>query len=548
KGSVMKEALANGEKPMDAWGRFEKALEIGRTLREFAAEGVQAYYNGCDISNRDALAEVLNSIRTEHGSIHGIIHGAGFERATRFDKKQEELVRRTIGAKVDGAANLLALTEQDPVQFMVAFGSVSGRFGGVGQTDYSVANDMVAKLMDWSRTYRPNLPTAVFHWHAWDDVGMAVRPESQHIRKLHNIKFMPSLEGAKHLLDEIAAGLPQSEVIITEVDSFRSKIEEDAQQPALQAGVETTAISTTSELALPPMVDRIVSHTPGQEIVVETELDPTADVFLTQHQFKQRPMFPFVVAMESMVEAAQLLAGTDLKVINLRDLKILNSIRFPTDNTVLMRVFATQQTDGIHVQLGIDYYNRRGVLLQQNRPCFSCVVDVAPESEILTRPEPPSTTELFPCTFPTLEEAVIYHGPIFRSIKEMGSVEDLGIAYFEAPSLDDVAGRRAREGWIMPSSLLDGCFFGCGAYLWVVRSGVIAIPNGVQKISLCGLPEPGERCTATVRFCGQDDHHGRFDVVLYDSQNRVLLEVQGYENHIVPGANMQVSVDSNLTK
>ncbi|MEZ6044962.1 MAG: SDR family NAD(P)-dependent oxidoreductase [Planctomycetaceae bacterium] len=192
KASVMKEALANGEKPMDAWGRFEKALEIGKTLREFAAEGVNAFYNGCDISNREALAGVLNSIRSEHGPIEGIIHGAGFERATRFDKKQEELVRRTIGAKVDGAANLLALTTSDPVKFMVAFGSVSGRFGGVGQTDYSVANDMVAKLMDWSRTQRPNLPTAVFHWHAWDDVGMAVRPESQHIRKLHNINFMPS--------------------------------------------------------------------------------------------------------------------------------------------------------------------------------------------------------------------------------------------------------------------------------------------------------------------------------------------------------------------
>ncbi|MAT16665.1 MAG: hypothetical protein CMJ46_15505 [Planctomyces sp.] len=549
KASVMKEALANGEKPMDAWGRFEKALEIGRTLREFAAEGVEAYYNGCDISNLEALANVLNSIRSEYGAISGVIHGAGFEKATRFDKKQEELVRRTIGAKVDGAANLLALTAQDPVQFFVAFGSVSGRFGGVGQTDYSVANDMVAKLMDWSRTHRPDLPTAVFHWHAWDDVGMAVRPESQHIRKLHNINFMPSLEGAKHLLDEIAQGLPQNEVIITEINSFKSRIEEDAEEAAPEPAENNQSESATvNSSGLPPMVDRIISHTPGQEIVVESELDPTADVFLTQHQFKQRPMFPFVVAMESMAEAAQLLAGPELRVIGLRDLKIINSIRFPSDNPILLRVIATQQADGIHVQLGIDYYNRRGVLLQQNRPCFTCVVEVAHQPQSIERPEPPVTTELFPCTYPNLEEAIIYHGPIFRSLKEMGSVEDLGIAYFEAPPVTDVAGRRARAGWIMPSSLLDGCFFGCGAYLWVVRSGVIAIPNGVRRISLGGLPQEGERCTSTVRFVGQDDHHGQFDVVLYDSQNRVILEVEGYENHIVPGANQPVSVESKLSK
>ena len=36
-----------------------------------------------------------------------------------------------------------------------------------------------------------------FHWHAWDDVGMAVRPESKHIAKLHNIKFMPAREGCE---------------------------------------------------------------------------------------------------------------------------------------------------------------------------------------------------------------------------------------------------------------------------------------------------------------------------------------------------------------
>ncbi|MCH8807919.1 MAG: hypothetical protein IH986_17780, partial [Planctomycetes bacterium] len=34
--TVMKEALANGEKPLDVWERFEKSVEIARTLKSFA--------------------------------------------------------------------------------------------------------------------------------------------------------------------------------------------------------------------------------------------------------------------------------------------------------------------------------------------------------------------------------------------------------------------------------------------------------------------------------------------------------------------------------
>src|SRR5262245_22746307 len=141
KAAVMKEALANGEKPAEAWSRFEKAMEIDKTLREFAAEGIHATYHGCDVSNRTELAKVLDVIRATDGPIHGVIHGAGFERAASFEKKNAELVDRTIGAKVDGAAALMELTQRDPLKYFAAFGSVSGRFGGVGQTDYCTAND-----------------------------------------------------------------------------------------------------------------------------------------------------------------------------------------------------------------------------------------------------------------------------------------------------------------------------------------------------------------------------------------------------------------------
>src|SRR5262249_35585820 len=117
KATVMKEALANGQKPADAWGRFEKSLEIDRTLRAFADAGLSATYHACDVSDRAALGVLLDEIRRAEGPIQGIIHGAGFERATRFEKKQRDLVDKTIAAKVDGAFHLMELTQNDPVKW-----------------------------------------------------------------------------------------------------------------------------------------------------------------------------------------------------------------------------------------------------------------------------------------------------------------------------------------------------------------------------------------------------------------------------------------------
>ena len=55
---------------------------------------------------------------------------------------------RTVGGKLDGAAALMTLTEQDPVRYFIGFGSISGRFGANGLSDYSAANEMLAKLCD----------------------------------------------------------------------------------------------------------------------------------------------------------------------------------------------------------------------------------------------------------------------------------------------------------------------------------------------------------------------------------------------------------------
>jgi len=208
--------------PADAWGRIEKAIEIDATLESLKAEGIEAIYHACDVGDREALSALLNQIRKKSGPIVGVIHGAGFEKASRFSKKKPELVRRTVRAKLDGALNLMELTKSDALRNFVVFGSISGRFGAVGQTDYCMANEGVAKLVRWYREQRrPEVASVVIAWHSWDDVGMAVRPESKFSKSLLKLRFMPPAEGVEHLLREMQAGCPEPEVVITDWRYFK---------------------------------------------------------------------------------------------------------------------------------------------------------------------------------------------------------------------------------------------------------------------------------------------------------------------------------------
>src|SRR5215211_7381808 len=93
--------------------------------------------------------------------------------------------------------------------------------GANGHTDYSAANDALAKLIDWYRAQRPEVNAVAFHWHAWGDVGMATKPETRLALEMVDMQFMPAREGLAHLFRELAAGTPEGEVLITDDHYYR---------------------------------------------------------------------------------------------------------------------------------------------------------------------------------------------------------------------------------------------------------------------------------------------------------------------------------------
>lgn len=215
KRAIVRQAIGEGKSPEKQWDRLKNSIEIDKNLQRMRQLGLDVSYHACDVSDWAGLGRVLDDVRRASGPIVGIVHGAGFAKTSRLELLKRENLTKTIDAKLSGALGLMQLTQQDPLAYFIGFGSISGRYGGNGLGDYAAANEMLAKLCAWFRTVRPTCATTCMQWQSWDEVGMAVQPDSSFgSRGVLKMKFMPTAEGVEHVCGELRAGLPQTEVLI----------------------------------------------------------------------------------------------------------------------------------------------------------------------------------------------------------------------------------------------------------------------------------------------------------------------------------------------
>ena len=295
KAQVMTRARDAGQNPVKSWQNTEKALEIDATLRRFSQLGIDAHYHCCDVADRQQVNATLDEVRRISGPIEGVLHGAGVGKDARFDRKQADKVHQCIAAKVDGSLALMAATQRDPLKYFVGFGSISGRFGANGHTDYSLSNEMLCKQIDWFKRLRPDVKAIGFHWHAWGDVGMATKPETRLALEMIDMQFMPAQEGMRHLIAELEGDSDATEVLITDDKYYR------AFYPA-----ETLVASASSGEAAVMRTPMLVAATSksADEWSFTAQVNPARDPFLAEHKLDGAPLLPFVAAAEMLMEAA----------------------------------------------------------------------------------------------------------------------------------------------------------------------------------------------------------------------------------------------------
>ncbi|MCK6551969.1 SDR family oxidoreductase, partial [Myxococcota bacterium] len=475
-------ASAPGTPPAELRRRASAILanrEIVATLERISAVGSEAAYVPCDVRSVADTTRALDEVREEWGPIGAVVHAAGVIEDKLIAQKSDAQVDRVLGTKLDGLRALLAATDHDPLRALVMFGSISGRTGNVGQADYAMANEVLAKVARAEATRRPGCVVKALAWGPWK--GGMVTPGLEKVFESRGVPLIPLEVGARMLADELAHG----------------------------RGVELV-LGASPELE-PASVDVLVNkRTHG---------------YLEGHRIRGVPVLPAVLALEWFARAAHAEAP-GLELVEVRNLRVLRGVtleRFDDGGHQLSVRHTRRTNEGDTVTLGLELRGPRGELHYSADAVMSAVR--RPRS---LAPEAPSVDAW---GARDVYGGVLFHGPEFQVIRTLEGVSHEG-------GRATVAGVHAHgwpsEAWRTDSAALDGALQ--LALLWSEHVlGRASLPTSIERARVfTEAPRPGE-LTCLLRARARHADRAVADLYLVDGEGHLVAELAGVETHALPG-------------
>jgi polyketide synthase PksN len=243
-------------------------------LKELETSGARIEYKQVDVTQKEAVSNLIQGIREEFGSLHGIIHGAGIIRDNFILKTNREELLEVLAPKVLGLVNLDQASKDLGLDFFVLFSSLAGCLGNVGQAGYSTAN----AFMDAYARYRNTLvasnqrqgQTLSINWPLWKEGGMHVDEANEKIMKQSlGIIPMKTSTGIRALYQGLASGIDQVMVTEGNLDQMKQKLlataapgtpapqKNPAASPAA-AKIDTGSLADKVEAAMLKLVSNLI--------------------------------------------------------------------------------------------------------------------------------------------------------------------------------------------------------------------------------------------------------------------------------------------------
>ncbi|MEM7242058.1 MAG: type I polyketide synthase [Pseudomonadota bacterium] len=138
--------------------------------------GIEVLVEACDISDEVSAKVTFDRLRARY-KISGVIHSAMVLDDQPINKLTPEIVKKSLDAKVNGAANLDRISRFDTLDYFVLFSSIATMIGNHGQSAYVAANSYIEALV--RNRVASGLPGLAIGWGPITDVGYLAREEDK---------------------------------------------------------------------------------------------------------------------------------------------------------------------------------------------------------------------------------------------------------------------------------------------------------------------------------------------------------------------------------
>ncbi len=186
-------------------------------------------YQCLDVSDSDALTDLIEYSVARYGALRGIIHSAGVLDDGFLVNKSEAQLRQVFVSKVGGIVALDSASRHQPLDWFVACSSISALFGNLGQLDYAAANG----FMDGYMVERQQRVAAgscsgrslSINWPLWQAGGMQVdEAVQQRLARAAAMWPLPNEQGGEAFLAALSTDCQQLAVLYGQPDKLREKL------------------------------------------------------------------------------------------------------------------------------------------------------------------------------------------------------------------------------------------------------------------------------------------------------------------------------------
>ncbi|WP_406277451.1 SDR family NAD(P)-dependent oxidoreductase [Nocardia sp. NBC_00881] len=184
--------------------RGERAEGVAELVAELAELGARTRVVACDVSDRVAVAAMLDDI-SDGPALTAVVHAAGVLADGTVGTLTPEQVDRVLAPKVGAALNLHELTLDRDLSAFVMFSSVAAILGSAGQGNYAAANSVLDALA--RRRAIAGLPAVSVAWGPWyQGSGMTADLGKSGLDRLSRMGFRPLSEADGLALLDLAGG------------------------------------------------------------------------------------------------------------------------------------------------------------------------------------------------------------------------------------------------------------------------------------------------------------------------------------------------------
>ncbi|HYZ78519.1 MAG TPA: SDR family NAD(P)-dependent oxidoreductase [Gaiellaceae bacterium] len=316
--------------------RPEEDALLAANLRRFEEAGVAHRYASADVCAAEEVGSAVSRLEAELGRpVTALLHAAGRNEPTLLADLDDGELRATLAPKVEGFRNVLGLVDERRLRLVVGFGSIIARTGLRGEAHYGLANEALAREIEALAARLPACRCLCVEWSVWAGLGMGERLGV--LEALTRAGVAPiSVEGGLEALDRLlrTAETPTS-VVVTG-----------------RPGALPTASFGRTELPLLRFLERRRVDVPRVELVVEAALDPATDPYLDDHRLEGTRLFPAVLGLEALAQAASALAGSPPR--ELRSVEFARPVTVPAEGKRTIRLAVLRRGRDVDVVLRSD--------------------------------------------------------------------------------------------------------------------------------------------------------------------------------------------------